>query len=186
MTKAVLFDCFGVLYSDRLLALFATHTHDDPRTFQAFQMLCRSADTGHLAATDFWQGLADLMGLSVESCRHMVDAERRPNELLWGNIARWKSAYKIGLISNAGQDIWEYITPVYQRLFDASIVSYQVGVTKPDPAIFTYACTALGVAPQEVLFVDDSEANCAAARALGMKVVRYDGPGAMPEIEHLL
>lgn len=51
--------------------------------------------------------------------------------------------------------------------FDQLILSWRLGVTKPDPEAFERATAALGVPPEQIVFVDDSEANVVAARAAG-------------------
>jgi epoxide hydrolase-like predicted phosphatase len=51
---------------------------------------------------------------------------------------------------------------------DAIVLSCEVGVMKPDAAIYHLALERLGVPPERALFVDDKAENCAAARALGL------------------
>lgn len=59
------------------------------------------------------------------------------------------------------------------RYLEWSFVSCLTGVRKPDARAFTGAVAALGVAPGECLFVDDRERNCAAARELGLRAIRF-------------
>ena len=47
---------------------------------------------------------------------------------------------------------------------DDIVYSHEVGLRKPDPAIYALAAARLGVAPYEVLFLDDVSANVGAAR----------------------
>ena len=54
------------------------------------------------------------------------------------------------------------------RHVDAIVSSARIGVAKPEPAIYLAAAVVAGVPPERCLFVDDSAANVAAARALGM------------------
>ena len=61
------------------------------------------------------------------------------------------------------------------RLVAPSFVSCNTGVRKPDPEAYLGASRALGVAPNECLFVDDRAPNCDAARAVGMDAVRFEG-----------
>lgn len=56
----------------------------------------------------------------------------------------------------------------YDQLFDQSFYSCDLGVAKPEPAFFTRALDQLGATAPEVLFVDDHEANVAAAREVGL------------------
>jgi HAD superfamily hydrolase (TIGR01509 family) len=84
----------------------------------------------------------------------------------------------VALVSNIGFDI----RPLSRALgldpyVSAYVLSYEVGRCKPDPAIFQYACTALGVEPGEALMVGDTPAD-AAAVAAGCQV--YLVPTAPP------
>jgi 2-haloacid dehalogenase/putative hydrolase of the HAD superfamily len=59
------------------------------------------------------------------------------------------------------------------------VVSGRERIAKPDPAIFALACGRAGHAPGELLFVDDSPANIAAADTLGFHTHRFDDPAAL-------
>jgi HAD superfamily hydrolase (TIGR01509 family) len=61
------------------------------------------------------------------------------------------------------------------RYVEPSFVSCKTGVRKPAPEAYLQACRTLQLAPSQCLFVDDREPNCAAARALDMDAVRFDG-----------
>lgn len=61
--------------------------------------------------------------------------------------------------------------------FDAYVVSYQVGVRKPDRRIFTIATQRAGVPPNRCVFVDDLIVNVQAAAALTMIGVHHVDPG---------
>jgi len=56
-----------------------------------------------------------------------------------------------------------------------SFVSCDTGVRKPDRRAFSGAAERLGLEPGACLFIDDREENCAAARAIGMPAVRFNG-----------
>lgn len=55
--------------------------------------------------------------------------------------------------------------------FDKLYCSYEIGVCKPSEEFFKKILNAEGVKPEEVIFVDDSKKNIAAAEALGIKGV---------------
>lgn len=61
----------------------------------------------------------------------------------------------------------------WPRLFDATVVSHEVGLRKPDPAIYELALKRLGVAADAVVFVDDMQPNIEAAAAMGMATVLH-------------
>ena len=58
-------------------------------------------------------------------------------------------------------------------MFDVVVCSGDVGLVKPDPAIFQLTLDRLGVAPDEAIFIDDSPGHVAAARALGLQGIHF-------------
>ncbi|KAI8367512.1 HAD-like domain-containing protein [Radiomyces spectabilis] len=56
--------------------------------------------------------------------------------------------------------------------FDYFIESRLVGLRKPDPKFFSYACDLIGVAPNEAIFLDDIGMNLRAAKKLGMTTIQ--------------
>lgn len=78
-----------------------------------------------------------------------------------------------GLLSNS----WgtgSYPREVLGELFDAVVISAEVGMRKPEPRIFEHAARAMGVAPQECLFIDDIAANVDAAAGLGFTALLHE------------
>jgi FMN hydrolase / 5-amino-6-(5-phospho-D-ribitylamino)uracil phosphatase len=61
------------------------------------------------------------------------------------------------------------------RYVEPSFVSCRTGVRKPAAEAYLHACRTLDLAPEQCLFIDDREPNCAAARALGLQTVQFDG-----------
>ncbi|KAG1462647.1 hypothetical protein G6F46_006259 [Rhizopus delemar] len=59
-----------------------------------------------------------------------------------------------------------------RKLFDYFIESRLVGLRKPDPKIFCYACDLIGIQPNEAIFLDDIGINLKAAKQLGMTTIR--------------
>jgi 2-haloacid dehalogenase/putative hydrolase of the HAD superfamily len=70
------------------------------------------------------------------------------------------------------------MSPVFQR-FQHIVVSGDVGVCKPDPRIFEMTAEHAGLAPPELLFVDDSLRNCSAAEAVGYTSHHFTDPAAL-------
>jgi putative hydrolase of the HAD superfamily len=59
---------------------------------------------------------------------------------------------------------------------DAIVLSFEVGVAKPDPGIYRAALEAVGAGPEEAVFVDDQAWYCEGAEALGIRsfLIRRD------------
>ena len=70
-------------------------------------------------------------------------------------------------------------------LVDELVLSCEVGAAKPDPVIFEVALARLGVAAEDTLFVDDQQAFCDAAAALGIRAVRIDRAAGAGEVSTL-
>lgn len=71
--------------------------------------------------------------------------------------------------------------------FDLVVESSKVGVRKPEPAFYEYACTALGVDPTECVFLDDLGINLKPAAAMGMTTIKVmSAEQAIADLEHTL
>lgn len=68
------------------------------------------------------------------------------------------------------------------ELFDDIVLSGEVGITKPDPRIFLLLLERIGRPAQDCLFIDDAEANLAAARALGFRTVLFQDPRQLRQV----
>ena len=69
----------------------------------------------------------------------------------------------------------------YGRLFDREFYSWDIGHKKPDAAYFLAILSAIDLPPERVLFIDDNEANVAAALGLGMNAAVFQpAPGVEP------
>ena len=100
-------------------------------------------------------------------------------------LAALSSRYRLGLITNGPSAIQRRKIEHFglAEYFDALIVSGEVGVAKPDPAIFRLALERMGVEPVEALFVGDApEYDLRGAAAAGVPFVWMNPGGeALPE-----
>jgi len=74
----------------------------------------------------------------------------------------------------------------YGEVFDHHFYSCEMGVAKPDPAYFTYVLDALGVAPEEALFLDDTAENVESAARLGLHAEQFAQDGGRVELDRIL
>ena len=63
------------------------------------------------------------------------------------------------------------------ELFDVVVESRVVGIRKPEPRFYELACQMVGVAPDEVVYLDDLGINLKPARAMGMTTIKVSDPG---------
>lgn len=186
--KAVIFDCFGVLATDGWLPFKEKFFGKDQRLFDKAGELNRQVDAGLAAYADFVTEVAKMAGVSRQTAlyciEHNVPDEKLFEYILW----RLKPKYKIGMLSNAG-DNWldEIFTHEQVKLFDEIVLSYQVGLVKPDPGIYRLIAERLGVEVSECIFIDDQERYCKAAREIGMQAIHYQNLAQMKrELEAIL
>lgn len=97
-------------------------------------------------------------------------------------LLRLKGRALIGSVTNGNADLQ---TIGLAHHFQVSVAASQLGFAKPDPAIFHYACRALGVAPQEALYVgDDILLDVQAAQTAGLRAVWLNRTGSDRHLEH--
>jgi putative hydrolase of the HAD superfamily len=72
----------------------------------------------------------------------------------------------------------DYPRELFPELFDAVVISSEVGMRKPEERIFKLAAELLGLEPAECVFIDDMEANVLAAEAAGLVGVHHREPGS--------
>ena len=70
--------------------------------------------------------------------------------------------------------------------FDTSVVSFEVGLAKPDAPIYEMILTRLAADPATTLFVDDRTENTEAAALLGMQTVTFTGTESIEEVRQWL
>ncbi|HEY6502226.1 MAG TPA: HAD family phosphatase [Streptosporangiaceae bacterium] len=84
---------------------------------------------------------------------------------------------KTAMLSNSW-GVGIYPADVLAELFDAVVISAEVGMRKPEERIFRHAAGLLGLDPAQCVFIDDIEANVQAAEALGMTGLLHTDPAA--------
>lgn len=65
--------------------------------------------------------------------------------------------------------------------FQGILISGEVGVIKPDPRIFELLIERFAIDPEDAVYIDDVEANAAAARPFGIHAVHFTTPAALRE-----
>jgi putative hydrolase of the HAD superfamily len=122
------------------------------------------------------EGIRDRMFAGMGPDDPMIEAVRRAHE----------AGIKTGLISNS----WGpsgYSSVELGHMFDAVLISGEVGMRKPDAEIFLHAAKLLGLEPGECVFVDDLEQNAEGARAVGMEaIVHRSARFTLPKLEEFL
>ncbi|MEO3812934.1 HAD family phosphatase [Sphaerisporangium sp. B11E5] len=110
----------------------------------------------------------------------------RPVPLMYEMLVAARAAGVVTcLLSNSWGD--HYIRDGWDDYFDRIVISGEVGMRKPEPAIFHHALGLVGLPAERCVFVDDIVANVDAARALGLVGVHHrEAEATIAEMEELL
>ncbi|MEP6710504.1 MAG: HAD family phosphatase [Candidatus Saccharibacteria bacterium] len=172
MIRALIFDCFGVLYHGSLAHLRELTSPDDWRALEDLRV---AYDRGFIAIADYYSGLSELIGKTPDEIDHMMRSDHIRNEPLIDFIRTHRKEYKIALLTNIGTELLNRLfSPEEQTdFFDVVVESNKTGMLKPYPEIYMYAVEKLGLTPQECLMIDDLETNIDGAEAVGMRGIVF-------------
>jgi putative hydrolase of the HAD superfamily len=195
--KGLLVDFGGVLTTNvfESFRAFCVREGLDPDTVkrhfrergEALELL-RKLERGELTEDEFSPLFGAVIG--VEDTDDLVNrlfAGMGPDEPMIEAVKSAKRAgIKTGLISNSWGD-GRYDRDSFEEMFDGVVISGEVGMHKPEPAIFLLGAERIGVPAGECVFVDDLRENCAGAEDVGMTAILHRGSaGTLPELERLL
>jgi putative hydrolase of the HAD superfamily len=129
------------------------------------------------------EGLALGYKVNARDVIALLSGEVRPEMVT--AVRRCRERCKTALLTNnfvTGEqrpDVAEILA-----LFDVIIESSKVGVRKPSPAFYRMACDALGIEPDEAVFLDDLGINLKPAREMGMHTIKVVDPAdALAQLE---
>jgi epoxide hydrolase-like predicted phosphatase len=150
--------------------------------------LLRRLETGELTADEFSAQFAPLLEVRPVNLVERLFGGVGPDEPMLEAVRRARAAgIKTGLISNSWGDGLAYDPALLEELFDAVVLSGDVGLHKPQAEIFVLGAERIGVAPEDCVFVDDLRENCEGAESVGMKAILHRGSaGTLPQLEELL
>ena len=145
----------GVTFADNCAALTRQHPH-------------------HAAEIDAWRSRWwEMFSGPIPETEAVIE------ELHAGGVPQY-------VLSNMSHETFEgtiAMSPAFARMAGL-VISGHEGVMKPDPAIFAIVCERSGLSPCDLLFVDDSAGNIAAAQALGFHTHHFTDPAALrPALE---
>jgi HAD superfamily hydrolase (TIGR01509 family) len=170
--RVILFDFFGVVREDGLLKFLYDHG-------LTFTGKIRAADEARCAGTiTRAQYLDDLAAATGESGEYILKYMLENSNLDHGTldvVSRLrKNGYKTVLASNCTDDTLKYIKNNHvDEYFDDMVLSFEVGITKPDLRFFKFLLQELGIAAAEAIFIDDKAENTDAASNIGITSILF-------------
>jgi len=185
--QAVVFDYGGVLCHppaaseiDHLALRFGLPRE---KFWRMYGRLRGPYDRGAIGAGEYWRTMAQ--------CAGVLFSESEFKALHARDLAMWsgyntsmisfaaelrQSGIKTGILSNMLADMLEKLRAEagWLSLFDVQVYSCELGLVKPEEAIYARLVEELGVEASQTLFVDDIAANVDAARRAGLQAVVFE------------
>ncbi len=195
--RAVLFDLGGVLvdydHAATIAAVASISRAGIGEVRRTFERAGTDFGTGRLNGDGFYQLLSREVGLESGFQRFAeklcISQTRVDAAIDYAVSLARKEGVQVGIISNINEIHAEW---VYRHLPELAqcqpvIMSNEVGLVKPDPAIYQLALSRLGAAPSDAIFIDDSEANARGAEQIGMAgIVHHEWRDTRRQIERFL
>jgi putative hydrolase of the HAD superfamily len=157
-----------------------------PAFLDAYWHWRRAYDMGKLDAGEYWRQVGTSLSRGYDDAE--VAELTRLDRAAWlrlraGTVALIEDLAAAGrplaMLSNAPGDLAAAITglPVSAN-FGHLMFSCELKSAKPDAACYREALARIGARADEVIFVDDTSENVAAAAALGLRAVHFTSPAA--------
>jgi FMN phosphatase YigB (HAD superfamily) len=161
MVRAIIFDCFGVLAEDGW-SPFKQQYLSDPAKAAKVSQLGTAADLNKATNDEMIHTTAHIAGVGEAVVRAAL-GRKVPNDELFKYIGlHLKPHYKIGMLSNASYDVTKLLFSREQMaLFDATALSYELGLRKPSPRMYEVIAERLAVPIDHCLMVYDQAGHCA-------------------------
>ena len=183
--KLLLFDLGGVLVdyvgTAELMKLLS-----QPYTRETLHDLWLQTDVwfqfekGHVTPEEFAETMCRDWPLTCDAATFLSLFESWTTGLFPGAVelmAELKPKYRLAALSNSNLTHWRRNNEVLgvAALFERAFSSHELGLRKPDIAIYHHALRELAVEPHETVFFDDLTDNIEAARSVGMTAYRVRG-----------
>jgi len=136
--------------------------------------LQRRFETGQMSEAEFHRWFQEAVQSEVDFNKLRVAASDifELNEAMASLLEQLKrSGYRLVLFSNTCVTHYEFVMQKFPILsvFDAAVLSFEVGAAKPEPQMFERALREIECDPEECFYTDDIEAHIAAGRRLGLQ-----------------
>ncbi|WP_162931313.1 HAD family hydrolase [Streptomyces sporangiiformans] len=186
--EAFVFDLFGVIISfdnDIVPARLARHCTDPDEALQHLEGLMARPEiiTGEVTLHQVHRRLVDVHGLALTYPQFeaaWLEPYSWPMPGMADLVKALSENHRLVLLSNVDHYYWQVVQAMQPELqhFTELLVSCDLGYAKPAPEAFLCAGRAADADPERCLFVDDTQANVEAARALGFQTHWFrDVPG---------
>jgi len=140
--------------------------------------LLRRFDGGAITPAGFHARVMEIVGadMDYDDFYAIYNDIFTPNPAAIGVLERAKAAgCRLLLLSNTDPERFGFVRRRFPAiaLFDGFVLSYELRLLKPDPAIYLAAARAAASQPRECVFIDDMEENVRGAVEAGLAGIHY-------------
>ena len=182
--RAIIFDLGGVLLSPPTLRpLREAHARVLGVSYEKLAPAWRAGyeewKRGRIDGRTFWQRLFEQLGVrgDIDALMEMMFEFSKPDKKMFELVRDLRArGYRIVVFSNTLREWYEFQRQKfgYAELFDAEMLSFELGCAKPEQQCYAKVLDKLGLKAEECVFVDDDPENVAVARRQGMCAVRFE------------
>ena len=194
--KFLIFDLGNVIYDidyaltfNKLYAKLPQNQHERVKEFMVSDIHYQ-LEMGKISEASFRDGVRNYFGQDWDDRwidevwnALLVDIPYERLELL----SKLKATYGIYMLSNTNSIHFKVVEKVFVEklgnrwtdLFDKLFLSHEMGLRKPDPAIYQAVVSEVGGKPEEFLFFDDLESNLEGAKHIGIQTHHVNHPKAL-------
>lgn len=139
----------------------------------------RQAEQGEISPHDYWLAIGQQLHLTPTQIpqlrRDFYRGDRLTEDLISLMTNLRARGVLIGLLSNNSLELLDTLSAEHlNSLFDALVISAQIGILKPEAGAYHAILEQLGVSPSQALFIDDTQVNLDGALAIGMTALRFE------------
>jgi putative hydrolase of the HAD superfamily len=194
--SAVVFDYGGVLCRRQpgpaLATMEALAGVPGERLWPAYWDQREPYDRGQVDGPGFWAAVGRELGIDWSSDTDKLAALTETDTLSWTDLEphmiEWaaelsRTGVRTALLSNAPPELRDHLLAEFEWLerFDVTTFSCDLGLVKPEAAIYQACVEELGVAPGDALFLDDRQPNVDGALRAGLRAMVFTNPDTLAD-----
>lgn len=187
MIKNVVFDLGNVLLEFKPLEYLRDNIHDEEIVQSIYKNLFRgeewiNLDSGSIDEEKAIEAISSRIPKLSEKVRHYMynwpEILKPMKETIDALRLIKQKNYNTLILSNFHGKAFRYVVErnEFFKFFNGGVISYEVGLLKPNKEIYEELINKYGISPEETIFIDDMLPNINAAKDLGFNVILFESP----------
>ncbi len=174
MIRAIIFDCFGVVYIDSFddtYRHFGGDTVADKIFIETLMFNAATDSSIHTRKT-----AAEHLGVTLDDWKKVADKSNGLNKQLIEYIKVLRKSYRIAMLTNIREHGLDDNLGIgaLDGVFEVINESWKIGFAKPEARAYEVAADSVSVRLDECVFVDDRQQYIEGAQHVGMKTILYE------------